>query len=631
MAEQIASLALAAKRLKAGKFEPALSEMLAVWRATRNSALGLSLCRIAARVRVPLVSTNPWELGRMPKGEARLHACLTLLETLRRDDDGVRELLRLGALNGADPRVAAVALPLIFDAGARWSTREEACRAFSAAADVGLVRQFRELSSAAPPPPQLELALGVIASAVEQSLAEPRLLEPLTVELERRSEEIGQAFVRHLQSARERTGEFARERARRVAAVPELMWARPELNSCPRQAASHLLDSPIVVSKATVVGSKPVGEAAGLLSQWRATHDPELANQLDALDIADRAALRKSSRGKVRVAWPLCAAAKDVHSTGWLAEALFSDLVLADVPYFAFELDEPEAQATDGLVRNPNFVRDRFGDLFGRFDALAEMLPDPRAATQLVDWATRPVLPKINEPEVAERLVQLVEAAGDPRQAAALSAALVRQPWKRVGDRAVYLERLPTVVEKLRALNASTPSASSAVAKPKVDQETLDALMTAVLQVPADDAPRHVLADWLLERGFSRGEFIALQLRDATHKVSEVESRRLNILGRANREEWLGPLARVLKTEVWSRGFLVEASLRQNAEASSEIWAMAARHPALELVTTLHQGDGSVANYLLFLDGGRLLNLGPQCVPPLVRKALARKRKASSA
>ena len=40
---------------------------------------------------------------------------------------------------------------------------------------------------------------------------------------------------------------------------------------------------------------------------------------------------------------------------------------------------------------------------------------------------------------------------------------------------------------------------------------TEEELLAAVFAAPDDDAPRRVYADWLLERGDPRGEFIQLQ------------------------------------------------------------------------------------------------------------------------
>lgn len=90
------------------------------------------------------------------------------------------------------------------------------------------------------------------------------------------------------------------------------------------------------------------------------------------------------------------------------------------------------------------------------------------------------------------------------------------------------------------------------------------ALEAAVYEAPGDDAPRAVFADWLLEQGDLRGEFIALQLRAASSALTRAESRRERQLLHAHRKEWtpevLLPGLDVKKTR-FSRGFVSGGAL----------------------------------------------------------------------
>lgn len=92
---------------------------------------------------------------------------------------------------------------------------------------------------------------------------------------------------------------------------------------------------------------------------------------------------------------------------------------------------------------------------------------------------------------------------------------------------------------------------------------SLDALFAAVFASPADDGPRHVLADALMEAGDPRGEFISLQLQPRRTQRSE---RRMEKLLERHRTAFLRGLAPIVMPtseamKCWSRGFLCEASV----------------------------------------------------------------------
>jgi len=86
----------------------------------------------------------------------------------------------------------------------------------------------------------------------------------------------------------------------------------------------------------------------------------------------------------------------------------------------------------------------------------------------------------------------------------------------------------------------------------------VDELLAQILARPDDDALRAVYGDWLLERGDPRGDFIALQLREARGPsgLPSSENKRREALLAAHAKEWLGPLAAVTRAHVWRLGFL---------------------------------------------------------------------------
>jgi uncharacterized protein (TIGR02996 family) len=96
-------------------------------------------------------------------------------------------------------------------------------------------------------------------------------------------------------------------------------------------------------------------------------------------------------------------------------------------------------------------------------------------------------------------------------------------------------------------------------------------LLAAVLAAPDDDAPRQVYADWLMERGDPRGEFIALQLKlgrtlagararwaSATglteSAVKRLKEREVELIKRYEKV-WI-PRTRCFRAWAWRRGFL---------------------------------------------------------------------------
>ena len=88
-----------------------------------------------------------------------------------------------------------------------------------------------------------------------------------------------------------------------------------------------------------------------------------------------------------------------------------------------------------------------------------------------------------------------------------------------------------------------------------------DALLSAIFKNPEDDEKRLVLADALLELGDPRGEFIVEQgKRLASGKQNPSTKERA--LQKRHRDEWLGPIAPLLKQETFRLGFVSVAALR---------------------------------------------------------------------
>lgn len=87
------------------------------------------------------------------------------------------------------------------------------------------------------------------------------------------------------------------------------------------------------------------------------------------------------------------------------------------------------------------------------------------------------------------------------------------------------------------------------------------ALRAAIVANPADDAPRLVYADWLLEHGDVRGEFIRLQIEHARDPRDAKREKRLAALLDASLESLVGEPAAHTHRNFVTRGFATRVSL----------------------------------------------------------------------
>ncbi len=150
-----------------------------------------------------------------------------------------------------------------------------------------------------------------------------------------------------------------------------------------------------------------------------------------------------------------------------------------------------------------------------------------------------------------------------PHIKSVLRARLARKP--------MFVElarRLDEIAAALPAAVEPTPAEAKVLATLK-PARTAEELLAAVYANPDDDVPRQIYADFLLERGDPRGEFIALQLqraRDAAPSARETE-----LLAKYGKQ-WLGPLAIVLRwgksysNTKFERGFVSVADFIDHAE-----------------------------------------------------------------
>ena len=138
-----------------------------------------------------------------------------------------------------------------------------------------------------------------------------------------------------------------------------------------------------------------------------------------------------------------------------------------------------------------------------------------------------------------------------------------------------WFKDLPRNRSRAEVWAKSKPKSSVALSRvqsraaPRRGAESEADLMAEVLARPADDGPRMVLADWLLERGDVRGELIALQCKRAgmarkDPAYKELETREREIEERFG-ERMAGDVARCASAYGFHRGLVSEVTMNAGA------------------------------------------------------------------
>ena len=269
-----------------------------------------------------------------------------------------------------------------------------------------------------------------------------------------------------------------------------------------------------------------------LLAAWRTARHP--ANS----------ALVEAVGAKLRVAFPPLPKNKGDAARVWLAA-----IKAEPATHLSARLEQ-----LDAFARSSSSVA-----VWPLFEVISRLEPaDPRYAT----LATRLLSERLvtASAKLIRRLVDVVEAHGDAGHAQQLDAGL---NWRLLDD---GLERRArNVIDRLLAApqGTSIPEAERARLlaqdwKPDAVRPAADPL-EAVYLAPHERARRQVLADVLLERGDPRGEFISLQLANAS-------PRKQKTLLNKHLEAWLGPLADVVdlrdQKPLFTDGFVSEVTVR---------------------------------------------------------------------
>ncbi len=123
------------------------------------------------------------------------------------------------------------------------------------------------------------------------------------------------------------------------------------------------------------------------------------------------------------------------------------------------------------------------------------------------------------------------------------------------------------------------------------DAEVGARFFEAILEHPENDSLRQVYADWLIEHGDPRGEFILLQCREAAGLATPAERTRAKRLLREHQAAWLGDAAPGLARCVFEKGFLASCALGRPGVSLPALGALVG-HPVLATVRELHSEYG---------------------------------------
>ena len=276
-------------------------------------------------------------------------------------------------------------------------------------------------------------------------------------------------------------------------------------------------------------------DSPALLAAWRKNPCAELAEALQA---------------RLRATTP---AAQPASEKEWLRRAKAP----AELSELAMLLSE---------IRGPTMA-----DIYRRADALALLMPDPRIAQALADFAGNVPFTSDSSTNMWSRVFRALEKSGDPRLLSWIpqvrSALGVRPTFKKYFEaslasledvlKAQFPSGIPAPSAPSAALLASLPAV---VAKPKSSVPGRDELFAEVYANPIDDGPRLVLADLLQEQGDPRGEFIALQCH-------QPGSKRERELLKEHGKAWLGELAPWVGADFeFRRGFPSAVSIKLKNE-----------------------------------------------------------------
>ncbi|MEZ4259869.1 MAG: TIGR02996 domain-containing protein [Polyangiaceae bacterium] len=303
---------------------------------------------------------------------------------------------------------------------------------------------------------------------------------------------------------------------------------------------------------------------AALLDAWRLTRAEEIASLVD----------RTSQRIAARLPAIRGANRKATHAA-WLRVAKQDDP--ADLPRLLSSITDTLGRSTDALAR---------------VQALASRPADPRTGGYVAALLEVPPFFSSSANKFWAALLGLAAKHGDARAAPRLGAVAKRydlilaDPYSdRSAQVSWFRRQIQATIDAVTTADTSpldAPAKAACEAVAAALGEVEDGLLEAIFRDVDDDAPRHVYADRLQERGDPRGEFIALSL-------SGRMPARIQELREKYAYTWVGGLWPfvVLDACELERGFLSHVEL---SGLEPERLASVADDPVWATVRTLHLG-----------------------------------------
>ncbi|MBK7401196.1 MAG: TIGR02996 domain-containing protein [Myxococcales bacterium] len=299
-----------------------------------------------------------------------------------------------------------------------------------------------------------------------------------------------------------------------------------------------------------------------------------------ALDQADESLAADEPRTALAVllrAWQRRPLAEIAH----LVDAIDARLPRAEIADAAAWLAFVERAESADLGAAIASVRGKtLADTAERVAALVARGRDPRTARALVELVTAAPFTSSASRATWTAILDGVREMADPRSIPALEAAPAGWGFRKA-QRAWLAAAVGRTLVALRADTRATSAALTAsearrltamaaslgpTPAPTPGPRLLEDLLREVYERPDDDAPRAVLADFLMERGDPRGELIALQLRP---ELDDASRARLSKLLAAHARGFLGRIdAFVPKSQLeLARGFPVACRVAFRKEA----------------------------------------------------------------
>lgn len=290
-----------------------------------------------------------------------------------------------------------------------------------------------------------------------------------------------------------------------------------------------------------------------LLQAWRVTPAPAIAALIEQLS------------SQITLSLPRLEGQKQAYHEKWLEIAALGRA--ADVERLLVRIEQSPATQVDARLRR-----------------LETRPADPRIVAKLVTMIR--ALPYASKTSLWRGALRVLQRGPDVRRRGAVlrwcrgqfNQSRESERMLRSGLSELFLplkvpeldeatqRAVALLEEELRSIESRTPLSEAALFDGYVPSDQQDMLLDEVFKAPHDEGPRQVYCDWLLETGDPRGEFMALQLKEAPLKKEQAAARRML---KQHGPMWLGALEPVVqrRTMVFRRGFLSECKVKFETSA----------------------------------------------------------------